>query len=86
MNNTAAENSTPVDLLGSSHFRRTSSDTDFAHALEARMVVNTAVGIIMGRHDCDQRVARANLQRTARTFNVTVLDLAKGLISSSGAK
>lgn len=86
MNETAAENHTPVDLLDSPHFRRTSSDTDFTHALEARMLVSTAVGIIMGRHDCDQQAATANLQQTARTFNVTVLDLAKGLISSSGAK
>lgn len=73
-----------TDLARSPGFRNSASDEDFRSALEVRSLVDTATGIIMGRHECDRDRARAYLQRTARTFEVTVLELARGLVSASG--
>jgi AmiR/NasT family two-component response regulator len=75
-----------TDLLRSPDFRRSACDEDFQSALEARMLVDTAIGIVMGKHDCDRDRALTYLQRTARTFDVTVLELARGLVSASGRR
>lgn len=73
------------DLLTSLSFRRTVSDEDYVAAVKARQDVDTAVGIFMGKHDCTQGDALAGLQRTASTFDITLLELAQALIASSGS-
>ena len=82
MNNTDAAYP-GADLLRSPQFRRTASDEEVETALEGRRLVDTAVGIVMGKHDCTRATALSNLQRTARTFDVTVMELARGLVSAS---
>jgi AmiR/NasT family two-component response regulator len=72
------------DLLASPVFRRTATDEDYAAAVETRLHIDTAIGITMGKHDCTRHAAVANLQRLASQFNITLLELAKGLSSSSG--
>ncbi|MEG9246529.1 ANTAR domain-containing protein [Arthrobacter sp. Soc17.1.1.1] len=84
MNNTDAVTYPGADLLRSPSFRRTATDDEFEAALEGRRLVDTAVGIVMGKHDCDRVTALSNLQQTARTFDVTVAELARGLVSSAG--
>ncbi|WP_160317604.1 ANTAR domain-containing protein [Arthrobacter sp. RIT-PI-e] len=84
MPHTHAALSPYTDLVGASDFRHTASDKAFDVALEARSLLDTAVGIVMGKHDLDRASGLANLQRTAQTFNVTVLELARGLVSTSG--
>ena len=72
-----------TDSLDSPDFRQNASADEFRHALESRMLVERAVGIVMGRNDCTSDVASSTLQRTAETFDVTVLELARGLIATS---
>ena len=84
MNDTDAGLGPDADFLRSPNFRRTASDDDFDLALEARTVVDLAVGITMGRHDCDRNSALTTLLRTSRSFDITVLELARALVSSTG--
>jgi AmiR/NasT family two-component response regulator len=72
-----------ADLLKSSRFRRTASNDDFDAAVQARMIINTAVGIIMGKHDCSQEAALGTLRRAASTFTITELDFARALVTGN---
>jgi hypothetical protein len=74
-----------ADFLRSPSFRRTASDEDFEVALRARAVVDLAVGITMGKHDCDRDTALTTLLRTSRSFNITVVELARALVATTGA-
>ncbi|MGV0110836.1 ANTAR domain-containing protein [Arthrobacter sp. CP30] len=65
-------------------FRRTATDDEFDQALANRSVLDVAVGITMRSNDCRRDLALAHLHRVARTFDITVLELARGLIESSG--
>jgi AmiR/NasT family two-component response regulator len=65
-------------------FRRTATDDEFDRALAKRSIIDIAVGITMRSNDCTQELALAHLHRVARTFDITVLELARGLIESSG--
>lgn len=73
------------DLLRSSPFRRAAADEDYIAALEARSYIDTAIGIVMGKHDCTRDAALAGLERMAAQFNITTFELAKALTSSSGS-
>jgi AmiR/NasT family two-component response regulator len=72
------------DLFPTSTFRQTAPDEDYAAALEGRSDINTAIGIVMGKHDCCRETALAGLQRNASLFDVPLLELAKALISATG--
>lgn len=72
------------DFLVSLPCRRTVTDEDYAAAIEACQCVDTAVGVFMGKHDCTRQTALASLQRTATTFDITLLELAEAFTASSG--
>jgi AmiR/NasT family two-component response regulator len=73
-----------TDNVFSSAFRHTATDDEFDQALESRAFIHKAVGIVMGRNDCSPDTALSNLHRIAKDFNITVLDLARGLVEASG--
>ncbi len=65
-------------------FRRVAPDDEFDRALASRSLVDMAVGITMRSNDCTRDLALAHLRRIAETFDITVLELARGLVESSG--
>lgn len=65
-------------------FRRTAPDDEFDRAVRSRSLIDMAVGITMRSNDCSLEMAMAHLRRIARTFDITVLELARGLVESSG--
>ena len=73
-----------LDLLGWPPFRRTAADDDYASVIEARSCMDTAVGIVMGKHDCTRSDALVRLQRIASQFHITTLELARALVSGTG--
>lgn len=84
MSETDARSDPEAVVLSAPDFRRTASDEEFDAALEARSAVDLAVGITMGKHDCDRDLALATLLRTSRSFDVSLLELSRAIISSIG--
>lgn len=75
-----------TDHAFSPHFRRSAPDEEFDRALADRSLIDVAVGITMRSNDCTREIALAHLCRVARTFDITVVQLARGLIETSGKR